>query len=192
MNLDALSDLILVLVCATLIWKYGRQQPALGIAAGLVGFAGCFGVLRFSGVAELLGPHRFFSLVAAVAAFPLLASALRWPDAPSSLRTTAAGRFALVAASFGIVARLAGFSLWEQVVPGGAALLIAITMVQRREILGLLGATALLGSFAVAAVGRAGEVYLGFFDATQLMHYTLALALALLMLGFQRRKASIA
>ena len=97
MNPDALSDLVLLLVCAAIPWFHLRQRPAVAVAAGLIGLAACLGVLRwYSGWAEMLGPHRFTSLLAACAAFPLLASGLRWPDAPLATRGAAVGRFVLV------------------------------------------------------------------------------------------------
>jgi len=44
----------------------------------------------------------------------------------------------------------------------------------------------LVGSFVVAATGKADSNYLGLFNTVQLMHYTLALALALLAVGATR------
>ena len=110
MNPDALSDLVLLLVCAAILWFHLRQRPAVAVAAGLIGLAACLGVLRYSGWAEMLGPHRFTSLLAACAAFPLLASGLRWPDAPLATRGAAVGRFVLVVGGVGIVLTLAGLA----------------------------------------------------------------------------------
>jgi hypothetical protein len=137
MNPDALSDLVLLLVCAAVLWFHLRQRPAVAMAAGLIGLAACLGVLRYSGWAEMLGPHRFTSLLAACAAFPLLASGLRWPDAPLATRGAAVGRFVLVVGGVGIVLTLAGLALWSQVVPGVCALVIAWTAVQQRNTWGL-------------------------------------------------------
>ncbi|MBK6558222.1 MAG: hypothetical protein IPG16_13800 [Comamonadaceae bacterium] len=185
MNPDALSDLVLLLVCAAILWFHLRQRPAVAVAAGLIGLAACLGVLRYSGWAEMLGPHRFTSLLAACAAFPLLASGLRWPDAP--LATWRGGRaFCAGRGGVGIVLTLAGLALWSQVVPGVCALVIAWTAVQQRNTWGLAGTLALLGSFVVAATGKADSNYLGLFNTVQLMHYTLALALALLAVGATR------
>jgi hypothetical protein len=126
------------------------------------------------------------SLLAACAAFPLLASGLRWPDAPLATRGAAVGRFVLVVGGVGIVLTLAGLALWSQVVPGVCALVIAWTAVQQRNTWGLAGTLALLGSFVVAATGKADSNYLGLFNNVQLMHYSLALALALLAVGATR------
>lgn len=189
MNLDALSDLGLLLVCGTILWFQLRQRPALAVAAGLIGLAAILGVLRYSGWTEMLGPHRFASLLAACAAFPLLASGLRWPDAPLATRATAVGRFVLVVGGVGVALTLAGVALWSQVVPGVSALVIVWTVVQQRNAWGMAGALVLVGSFVVAATGKADSSYLGVFNTVQLMHYTLALGLALLVLGAARPQA---
>ena len=186
MNADALSDLVLLLVCAAILWFHLRQRPAVAVAAGLIGLAACLGVLRYSGWAEMLGPHRFASLLAACAAFPLLAAGLRWPDAPLATRATAVGRFVLIVGGVGIALTLSNVALWRDVVPGVSALVIAWTVVQQRNAWGMAGTLALLASFAVAATGKADSNYLGLFNTVQLMHYTLALALALLAVGATR------
>ena len=186
MNPDALSDLVLLLVCAAILWFHLRQRPAVAVAAGLIGLAASLGVLRYSGWAEMLGPHRFASLLAACAAFPLLAAGLRWPDAPLATRATAVGRFVLIVGGVGIALTLSNVALWRDVVPGVSALVIAWTVVQQRNAWGMAGTLALLASFAVAATGKADSNYLGLFNTVQLMHYTLALALALLAVGATR------
>ena len=186
MNADALSDLVLLLVCGTIVWFHRRERPALAVAAGLIGLAACLGVFRYSGWAEMLGPHRFASLLAACAAFPLLAAGLRWPDAPLATRATAVGRFVLIGGGVGIALTLSNVALWRDVVPGVSALVIAWTVVQQRNAWGMAGTLALLASFAVAATGKADSNYLGLFNTVQLMHYTLALALALLAVGATR------
>ena len=186
MNADALSDLVLLLVCGTIVWFHRRERPALAVAAGLIGLAACLGVFRYSGWAEMLGPHRFASLLAACAAFPLLAAGLRWPDAPLATRATAVGRFVLIVGGVGIALTLSNVALWRDVVPGVSALVITWTVVQQRNAWGMAGTLALLASFAVAATGKADSNYLGLFNTVQLMHYTLALALALLAVGATR------
>lgn len=161
MNLDALSDLVLLLVCAAIVWSHLRQRPALAVGAGLIGLAAC-------------------------AAFPLLAAGLRWPDAPLATRATAVGRFILVVGGWGIVLTLAGVTLWRDLVPGLSVLVIAWTVVQQRNLWGMAGTLALVGSFVVAATGKADSNYLGLFNTVQLMHYTLAWGLAFLAVGATR------
>jgi hypothetical protein len=180
MNADAVSDLVLLLVCAALKWRNLRSRPAIAMAVALIGLAALLGVLRYSGAAIVWGPHRFFSLLAACAAFPLLAAALRWPDAPLAQRGTAVGRFVLVAGGVGVAMTVSGVALWSQVVPGLSAVLIVATVVQRRSAMGIAGALLLVGSFVVAATGKPDTLYLDFFNSTQALHYLLAGGLALL------------
>ena len=177
MNGDAWSDAVLAAVCFFLVIRYGRVLPGLAIAVGLIGLAATFGILRFSGWDTFLGPHRFTSLFAACTAFPLLALVLRWPDAPSAVRATAAVRFALIVGGVGIALSISGISLWSLLLPGASAILITWTMIQRRNSLGLAGAAALLAGFAAAAAGKAADGYLGVFNHTQFLHYCLAVAL---------------
>ena len=72
MNADALSDLVLLLVCAGIAWRSKSARPAVAVASALIGAAAMLGVLRYSGVPLVWGPHRFASLLAACAAFLLL------------------------------------------------------------------------------------------------------------------------
>lgn len=185
MNLDALSDLVLLLVCVGIAVPAYRARPGVAIALGLVGLAAAFGVLRFSGVGVLLGPHRFASMLSACAAFPLLAASLRWPDAPTARRTTAASRFVLVWGGVGVALHLVTGGLWSQVVPGVAALVIVWTALQQRSTASVAGAALLVGSFVVAALGKPGALYLGLFNSTQALHYLLAAGLLLLCLPRQ-------
>lgn len=186
MNLDALSDLVLLVVCGAVVWFHLRLRPALAVAVGLIGLAAGLGVLRFSGWTEMLGPHRFASLLAACAAFPLLAAALRWPDAPLATRASAAGRFVLVLGGVGIALTLTGVSMWRDVVPGVSALVIVWTVVQQRSPTGIVGALLLVGSFVVAATGKPDTQYLGLFNTTQALHYLLAAGVGLLALRTHR------
>ena len=65
MNADALSDLILALVCAYLGWSAGRQRAAWTGGMLILGIASTLGVLRFSEVPWALGPHKFMSVFSA-------------------------------------------------------------------------------------------------------------------------------
>ena len=159
MNPDALSDLVLLLVCATVAWRDLRTRPAIAVGAGLIGLAALLGVLRFSGVAMVYGPHRFFSLLAACVAFTLLAAGLRWPDAAIARRAAAVGRCVVVVGGVGVALTVMGVGLWSQIVPGLSALVIVWTALQQRRAL-----------------------YLDYFNSTQALHYLLAAGIALLAL----------
>ena len=172
MNPDALSDLVLLLVCATVAWRDLRTRPAIAVGAGLIGLAALLGVLRFSGVAMVYGPHRFFSLPAG----------LRWPDAAIARRAAAVGRCVVVVGGVGVALTVMGVGLWSQIVPGLSALVIVWTALQQRRALAIVGALLLVGSFAVAATGKPGTLYLDYFNSTQALHYLLAAGIALLAL----------
>lgn len=182
MNADALSDLVLLLVCAAVVWRNLHTRPAIAVGVGLIGVAAMLGVLRFSGVAMVYGPHRFFSLLSACAAFTLLAAGLRWPDAAIAKRPAAVGRFVVLVGGVGVALTVMGFGLWSQLVPGASAILIVWTALQHRSASAIAGALLLVGSFVVAASGKSGTMYLGYFNSTQALHYLLAAGIALLAL----------
>ncbi len=177
MNADALSDLVLLLVCAGIAWRSKSARPAVAVASALIGAAAMLGVLRYSGVPLVWGPHRFASLLAACAAFPLLAAGLRWPEAPLSARYAAVGRFVVVWGGVGVALTVMGVGLWSQVVPGLSAVVIVWTAIQLRSLSAILGALLLVGSFVVAATGKPDTLYLNQFNSTQALHYLLAAGL---------------
>lgn len=176
MNTDAVSDLVLLAACGLSAWWAGAGRPAWRGAMLLLGLAAGMGVLRYSGMAQALGPHRFFSLLAACVAFWLMAASLRWPQTPLARQATAVGRFVVLLGGLGIAASQVGAGWWAQLVPGLSALVLAWTMVQQRSVAGVLGSAALLASFAVAALVAADTLLLGVFNKTQALHYLLALA----------------
>ena len=176
MSADAVSDLVLLLACAASAWWAGAGRAGWRGAMLLLGVAAGMGVFRYSGLEWALGPHRFFSLLAACVAFWLMAAALRWPQEPLASQATAVGRFVVLLGGLGIAASQVGASWWAQVVPGLSALVLAWTMLQQRSTLGLLGSGALVASFAVAALAAPDAQILGVFNKTQALHYLLALA----------------
>jgi hypothetical protein len=178
MNGAAASDLVLALVCGWLVVMRMARQPGLGLAALLIGLAATLGVLRFSGVDVLGGPHRFASLLSAVAAFPLLAWVLRWPDDPVATGLAGAARAVLFAGGIGIAVTVFGVASWSPGVALASAGLIAVTMVQRRSVIGMAGAAAM-----IIGMGAAAARSLLPFDATVVLHLGLAAALMLLAGG---------
>lgn len=183
MNADAVSDLALALVCALVFARRIRDRPGLAIPALLVGIAACFGVLRFSGVAFALGPHRYASLFAACAAFPLLAYALRYPGDAVATRLAAASRLAFVLGGLGVAATVIGAARWGDAAAGLSALVILWTMLFAGDVLRLAGAIALIAGFAVVLVVSPEARYLGFFTQVQGLHYLLCVAFVALTLG---------
>lgn len=191
MNGDALSDLVLLLACAGSWWYVGAGRPAWRGAMLLLGLAAAFGVLRFSAVEWALGPHRFASLLAACAAFPLMLTALRWSRGPLALRPTAVGRFVVLAGGVGVALTQVVTPLWSQLVPGLSALAIAWTVWQHRSLGGMVFGTVLLASFAVAALMPADALVGGMFNRTQAFHCLLAVAVAGLGLSLSRNDGSL-
>jgi len=186
MNADAVSDLALALVCALVFARRIRDLPGLAIPALLVGLAACLGVLRFSGVAFALGPHRYASLFAACAAFPLLAYALRYPGDPVARCLSAASRLAFLLGGVGVAATVLGAAKWGDATAGLSALAIFWTTLFAGDFLKLAGAVALIASFAVVLAVPPETHYFGFFTQVQGLHYLLCLAFAALTLGSAR------
>ena len=189
MNLDALSDLALALVCALVFERRIRDVPGLAIPALLVGVAASFGVLRFSGVTLALGPHKFTSLFAACAAFPLLAYALRFPDDAIARRLAAAGSVAFLLGGAGVAATVLGVDKWSDAAAALSALVILWTMLLRRDALRLFGAIALIAGFVVVLTVAPDARYFGFLTQVQGLHYLLCLAFAALTLAPRERNA---
>lgn len=183
MNPDALSDLVLLLVALPIAIRQMRARPALAIGALLIALAAGWGVLRFNAVEMALGPHRFFSLLAACAGYPLLALAVRWPDDPIAQRITAAGRFVLIAGGIGVVLTLAHVELWRQLLPVLSVLAITLTAIKRRAPLLIIGALTLIASMTVAVMGAAGPLTIGPMSHIQWLHYLMALGLICLSLA---------
>jgi hypothetical protein len=177
MNGDALSDLVLAVISFWLAWRERRTRPGVALGIGIVGVAGVFGVLRFSGLEWAKGPHTFFSTVSACAGLPLLAVALCWPEGGAARESRAAARFLFIAGALSIaITTAAGFDLWRQIAPGAAGLLILYTAVLSRAPLAILGALLLAASFAVTATGFG----IGPLNSTQGLHYLMAASFVLL------------
>lgn len=173
MNADALSDLVLALVGLSIARQQLRVRPALAVGALLIGLAAAMGVLRYAGLSEALGPHRFLSLLAACAGFPLLALAVRWPDDPIARHVTAAGRFVLIAGAIGVVLTLAGATLWRDLLPAAAVLAIALTAVEQRQAPLIIAALALIAALVIAGL----QLSVGPLNTVQALHYLLAIGL---------------
>ncbi|MBK9341004.1 MAG: hypothetical protein IPN04_10665 [Rhodoferax sp.] len=122
MNQDALSDLVLLLVCAAILWFHLRQRPAVAVAASLIGLAASLGVC--CGIRA--GPRCWGHTVSPACWPPVLrfrcphqacaGRMRRWPHVARQRSGVFAGR-----GGVGIVLTLAGLALWSQVVPGVCA-----------------------------------------------------------------------
>ena len=169
------------LLCLVSLWLASRAQApvALRLACALFAAAALLGVLRFSGVYPLPTWHQFASMLGAMAAFPLLAVAVLWPDALVTRNTRFAWIFMCAMAVLGVLIVGAG---QKRVVADGLAVLsvIAIVLTLARAGLwrgALAGALMLAGLVLFAAkVSVAGVLVPG-----DLLH--IGMALGLLGLG---------
>lgn len=174
----AFTDGFLALVS---LWLASRAQApvALRLACALFAAAALLGVLRFSGIYPLPTWHQFASMLGAMAAFPLLAVAVVWPDALVTRSTRFAWIFMCFMAVLGVLIVGAG---QKRVVADGLAVLSVIAIVVTLARAGLwrgalAGALMLAGLVLFAAkVSVAGVLVPG-----DLLH--IGMALGLLGLG---------
>ena len=178
MSSMAFTDGFLALVS---LWLASRAQApvALRLACALFAAAALLGVLRFSGIYPLPTWHQFASMLGAMAAFPLLAVAIVWPDALVTRSTRFAWIFMCAMAVLGVLIVGAG---QKRVVADGLAVLSVISIVVTLARAGLwrgalAGALILAGLVLFAAkVSVAGVLVPG-----DLLH--IGMALGLLGLG---------
>ena len=148
-------------LCLVTLWLASRAQApvALRLACTLFAVAALLGVLRFSGVYPLSTWHQFASMLGAMAAFPLLAVAVVWPDALVTRSTRFAWIFMCVMAVLGVLIVGAG---QKRVLADGLAVLsvVAITVTLARAGLwrgamagGLMLAALLLFAAKVSVAG---------------------------------------
>ena len=165
-------------------------RGGVGIACLLIGIAALLGVLRFSSWEPLAtavgGAHRFASLVAAVAGFPLLAFSLANPGSTLARHAVGAWWLAFPIGGFGIAAWLLGFKAWAQLAPLASAAVIAWMVLRHgaggRRWAAFAGVLLLFVGFAIAAGGWPTVGALPtLLSKTQALHYALAGALWLVV-----------
>lgn len=169
------------LLCLVTLWLASRTQApvALRLACALFAAAALLGVLRFSGIYPLPTWHQFVSMLGAMAAFPLLAVAIVWPDALVTRNTRFAWIFMCFMAVVGVIVVGAG---QKRVLADGLAVLsvlaILITLLRERQWRGALAAAVMLLGLALFArkVGAGDLLVPG-----DLLH--IGMALGLLGLG---------
>jgi hypothetical protein len=184
MTPDAFSDLVLALVCAVLAHRCRADgRGGVAVACLLIGIAALLGVLRFSSWEPLAtavgGAHRFASLVAAVAGFPLLAFSLASPGSALARHAGGAWWLAFPIGGFGIAAWLLGFKAWAQLAPLASATVIAWMVLRHgaggRRWTGLAGVLLLVAGFAIAAgAWPTGGALPALLSKTQALHYARA------------------
>ena len=194
MTLDAFSDLVLFLACGWIVWtafktnlKTSNTRAGIGLAALLIGFAALLGTIKFSSFSEasalVKGAHQFASLVAGVGAFPILAFSLANPKSPIAQRMVGAWWFTFAVAGFGVALVVLGFKLWGQIVPAVCALWIGYTVLFKphaNRVWLIVGWVSLVASFCATLFIKPDVLVFGVLSKVQLLHYFLALGLALL------------
>ena len=130
----AVSDFVLVLACAFITARAAKTRPGIALACATIGIAAVFGVVRFSGLADVSGAHRFLSIIGGTAALPLLAASVAWPDSKAATTTRGAALMLLVASAVGVAIVVgAGFALWGQVVPAVSAIAMLVCLIRTRS-----------------------------------------------------------
>lgn len=174
----AISDLVLALVCAFLAWRAAGERPGVAVACGTIGVAAVVGVVRFSGVPQAEGAHRFLSMIGGTAALPLLAVSLAWTDSKAALNYREAALSLLVGSALGI-ALIAGFGfpLWGKVIPAASILALLIDAGRRFEARIVAGSVLLLATFWLVSSNRTTVAGLA---PIEFLHYSMAAALMLL------------
>ena len=175
----AVSDGVLALACIVIVVRAAKTRPGVALACGAIGAAAILGVLRFSGVAEATGAHRFLSLIGSTAALPLRAASLVWPDIKAGKTVRGAALSLLIGSAIGIaLVAGAGFALWGQVVPAASALVILVCAIAKRAVRPIAGAVMLVATFGLVA---ANLTFAGF-APIEILHYGMTVALLLLCL----------
>lgn len=173
----AISDFVLALACFAIAFRARDGRPGIALACVVIGIAAVFGVLRYSGFANVGGPHRFLSLLGATAALPLLAASLAWPASRAAKSIRGAALVVLVASGIGVaITAGAGIALWSQVVPAASALALLFVAFRLRAARSIACALLLAATFALVAA----RVTIAGFEPVELLHYGMAAALLLL------------
>lgn len=179
---DTISELVLLAVCALLFLRNLRARPGVAFSCAGIGFTAALGAVRYLGVAQAAGPHRFFVILACCAALPLLADALAFPGGEPARTRRGATLFlfmaSLVAVVLVVVLRL---EPWTHIAPGLSTLFILVMGLRARRMDISIGALVLIATFALMAF----QVSLKPMTAPQVLHYGMAIAL-FVMCGARR------
>jgi len=175
----AVSDLVLALACIVIAARSAKTRPGVALACAAVALAALVGVVRFSGVGEASGAHKFLSLVGSAAALPLLAAAIAWPGSIVAKAWRAASLALLVGSALGIaIVTGAGIALWGQVAPAASALVILCGTIRGRAPRPIAGAILLVATFAMVAA----KLEPAGLDPLEVLHYGMTAALLLICL----------
>jgi len=114
-------------LCLVTLWLATRASSpiALRLACTLFAAAALLGVLRFSGIYPMVGWHQFVSMLGAMAALPLVAVSVVWPNSLVARHTRFAWIFMGVMAVLGVIIVGAG---QKRVVADALAVLSVVAM----------------------------------------------------------------
>lgn len=175
----AISDLVLALACAVIAMRAAKAKPGVALACATIGVAAVFGVLRFSGAADVGGAHRFLSMLGGTAALPLLAASLTWTDSLAAKTVRGAALTLFVAGAIGVAVTVgAEFALWGQAVPALSAVAILAATIPKHLVRKSFGAVMLVLTFGLVAA----KLTLAGFEPLEILHYGMTAALLLLCL----------
>jgi hypothetical protein len=140
----------------------------------LIAFAALLGVLRFSQVNVVTGPHQFFSQIAALAAIPLWGIARNWPKTLLTEHHSAAALFVLFVGGLGLVVNIFA-PWWATLTAAFGAVTLTWSWRWQRSIPYALGIAALLAAFVVSSLQWSWQTI----SAIQFLHYLMAMGLIL-------------
>ncbi len=186
MAADAFSDGVLALVCLALVLAHRRYNQGLVLAYGVIGVVAAVGALRYSFFPALSSAHALGSLLASVAAIPLLACSLLWQDKRIALHWRTAWLFLFINSAIGLWVAAMGLQDWWQNICAVAALLILTGHVARqRDLLSINGLLFVIAAFVVHSV----QWRAGLFSTVQLLHYLLAIGFINFSVALSRQRS---
>ncbi len=178
MNGEVMAELLLALTTGVLGWRAYARRPGVALSMDLIALAALLGALEYAGVVAVTGPHHFASLLAATAGMPLLAVALRWPTGEVASRAQAASRFMLFAVAMGVLLVVTcQFTLWAQLAPAVAAVVLLVSALQSGGKQAISGALLLMGCFSLSVL----NLTLTPLSGEQQFHVMFTLSLSLLV-----------
>lgn len=184
MNGDALSDLVLSLVCLLLFALHRRGRPGLAFSCAALGITAAFGVAKLVGVAQAAGPHRFLVLLTSCVGLPLLADSVTFPDGEPARTRRGAALFLFMGTMLAVLLVVVlNLKFLLQLLPALSVLVLLIATLRDRRPLPILGAALFAATFAVLLA----KVSLHGLSDAQVLHYGMAAAM-LLIVGIRPRR----
>ncbi|PUE42961.1 hypothetical protein [Limnohabitans sp. Bal53] len=183
MNLQALFDAVLAVVCLALAFDASKARPAWRLSQLLLAAAAILGALRFSQLLPMPSLHQFFSMLGAGVGLPLLAMAVIQPDSAVATQRRFAWIYAIVAATACIfLVMVAQIKAWTAVCALLSALSIVVLGVKNQKKLTALGGLLLLMTLTAFALKLNAPPLL----PGDVLHIGMSLSLLVLWMGSKR------